>query len=403
VSTCRLEEPLGYKDGTFGLVYALSTFTHMPEPMQQHWFAELIRVLRPGGVLYFTTHGDWYKDRALTAAQQARYESGQLVVINPGQAGSSACGAYHPPAYVRRALIDRFGLELLQFLPMGALGNPKQDSYLVQKPLTQSEPLPASQEAADHDPVDDATPATEVPTRIFLHIQKTAGTAIRQSLADSLPEGQVGFLYPGFSGHGPRWITLEEFGVMSPRRRSELKYLIGHLYFGMHGLFPNGAKYFTFVRDPVARVRSQYWQHSLHVAEHITKLMGCPLSEVVNRALTDEYDNLQTRMISGLRPHLVPIGTVGEAHLEVALRNLDQHFDFVGVVENMAQDWPALLAYLNLHDIPLVVENVTTVNRQKRHAGDDADYAKIDWDRVAENNRIDILLYEEIRRRTRRD
>lgn len=45
----RLQPPLGCADGSFGLVYALSVFTHMGEPDQRAWMAELHRVLRPGG------------------------------------------------------------------------------------------------------------------------------------------------------------------------------------------------------------------------------------------------------------------------------------------------------------------------------------------------------------------
>ena len=137
-------------------------------------------------------------------------------------------------------------------------------------------------------------------------------------------------LYPGFAGSGPRWITLDQFRSTPEEERSRLKYLIGHLYFGIHAYFPQGATYFTFVREPMARLRSQFWQHRIHVAPLIDQIMGCPLSEVVNRGLTDEYDNLQTRMISGSRPDLAPIGTVTEKHLNLALDNLDKHFGSSG-------------------------------------------------------------------------
>jgi SAM-dependent methyltransferase len=53
-----LEPPLAYSDGSFDLIYALSVFTHIPLGWQRAWLDELRRVLRPGGYLLCTVHGD---------------------------------------------------------------------------------------------------------------------------------------------------------------------------------------------------------------------------------------------------------------------------------------------------------------------------------------------------------
>lgn len=130
--TNGLESPLEYPNGTFGLIYALSVFTHLPERMQMHWFAELLRVLRPGGFLYFTTHGAWYRDR-LNPDQRADFDSGYLIVIDEARAGSNFCAAYHPEVAVRRIIAARPELRLVEFKRQGAAGNPEQDSWLVRK------------------------------------------------------------------------------------------------------------------------------------------------------------------------------------------------------------------------------------------------------------------------------
>ncbi len=48
-SVNRLEPPLSYADGQFGLIYALSVFTRLTAAQGDAWLAELRRVLRPGG------------------------------------------------------------------------------------------------------------------------------------------------------------------------------------------------------------------------------------------------------------------------------------------------------------------------------------------------------------------
>ncbi|MDH3314998.1 MAG: class I SAM-dependent methyltransferase [Betaproteobacteria bacterium] len=49
--------PLDFPDETFDLVYAISTFTHLPEKMQFAWLMELQRITRKGGYLILSVHG----------------------------------------------------------------------------------------------------------------------------------------------------------------------------------------------------------------------------------------------------------------------------------------------------------------------------------------------------------
>jgi O-methyltransferase len=130
--TNTLQGPLDYPDSHFDLIYCLSVFTHLPEHMQLSWFRELVRILRPQGMIYFTTHGSHYK-HLLTSAQRQAFEQDILIETGGEQPGTNHCAIFHPSGYVTKHFIDAHGLALVEFLPCGAAGNPLQDSYLVRK------------------------------------------------------------------------------------------------------------------------------------------------------------------------------------------------------------------------------------------------------------------------------
>jgi SAM-dependent methyltransferase len=128
-----LEPPLPFADGELDLVYAFSVLTHLPVPVQYAWVEELARVLRPGGFLLVSTHGERYLER-LSPAEQVAFRRGEVVVRFEEVAGTNLCTTFHPPAFVR----DRLGasLELVDEVPEGAKGNPHQDLFLFRKPNT---------------------------------------------------------------------------------------------------------------------------------------------------------------------------------------------------------------------------------------------------------------------------
>ena len=131
-SVNQLAPPLRYEDGKFGLVYAISVFTHLPHDFERAWIDELSRIIAPGGMLLVTTHGDSYADR-LDAAEHADYDSGEAVVRWPSVAGSNLCTTFHPERYVRERLAP--GLELIEHTPDGGtVGGRQQDLVVFRKP-----------------------------------------------------------------------------------------------------------------------------------------------------------------------------------------------------------------------------------------------------------------------------
>jgi SAM-dependent methyltransferase len=125
----ELQPPTPYVAGSFDLVYALSVFSHLSEPIQRAWIAEFRRILRPGGLLVVSVLGEAARDR-LVGAERELFDRGEMVVERPRMAGSNACTVYHPRRYVLSSLLGEFG-DVLPF----DLGSPDlvllQDAYIA--------------------------------------------------------------------------------------------------------------------------------------------------------------------------------------------------------------------------------------------------------------------------------
>lgn len=53
------EPPLPFEDQSFELVYSISVFSHLDRDSQDHWLAEVRRVLKPGGIALLSVHGHY--------------------------------------------------------------------------------------------------------------------------------------------------------------------------------------------------------------------------------------------------------------------------------------------------------------------------------------------------------
>ena len=124
-----LAPPLPYDAGAFDAVFALSVFTHLSEPLQDAWFREMHRVLRPGGLLLFSARGERWQHRLLPD-ELARLHREGIVARESEHAGTNMCAVWHTPTFVERRLAGRFTLR--RFTPDGAPGN-AQDLYTLER------------------------------------------------------------------------------------------------------------------------------------------------------------------------------------------------------------------------------------------------------------------------------
>jgi len=52
-----IRPPAPFPENKFDLIYTLSIFTHLPHTLTEEWLADFGRMLKPGGILIATTHG----------------------------------------------------------------------------------------------------------------------------------------------------------------------------------------------------------------------------------------------------------------------------------------------------------------------------------------------------------
>jgi SAM-dependent methyltransferase len=127
-----LSGKLPYEDETFEFIYAYSVFTHLNETLQFFWINELSRVLKPGGYIYFTTHGDFYV-KGLTPEEREQFQRGQPVVREQQESGSNFCAVFHPPSYVHETIAK--GFVVVDFIPGNDQGRSAHDVHLIKKPV----------------------------------------------------------------------------------------------------------------------------------------------------------------------------------------------------------------------------------------------------------------------------
>ena len=65
--------PLPFGADQFDIVYSISVFSHLDEPLQDRWLAELRRVLAPGGIALLAIHGPHAFEQFRTGAVRTRW------------------------------------------------------------------------------------------------------------------------------------------------------------------------------------------------------------------------------------------------------------------------------------------------------------------------------------------
>ncbi len=127
----NLEPPLPLSAELFDCVYAISIFTHLSEKSHFLWINELFRVLKPNGILIFTTHGNLCAQRLLPDEKQ-KYDSGILITKSGVKEGKKHFAAYHPPVFIKNTLLKDY--IVIKHIENTAQYGLDQDVWVAKKP-----------------------------------------------------------------------------------------------------------------------------------------------------------------------------------------------------------------------------------------------------------------------------
>ena len=126
----KLEPPLSFENNKFDVIYGISIFTHLSEKMHYEWFDELIRVLKPGGILFLTLHGNAFKSK-LIEEDKRKFDKGQIVVLSSSKEGHRTYSTFHPAPFVKKMSGNNKVLEMVEGNFIN--GKPQQDIWIFQK------------------------------------------------------------------------------------------------------------------------------------------------------------------------------------------------------------------------------------------------------------------------------
>lgn len=222
------------------------------------------------------------------------------------------------------------------------------------------------------------------PVVIFLHIPKAAGSTLyRQIQRHYEPTATL-----AIEGSRIRE-CMAEFDKRSAGQRAQVRFVRGHMPFGLHRIIPGPSVYITCLRDPVDRIISRYY-YTLRRPDNylhdtiVSQKMN--LRDFVCSGVSTELDNDQTRRLSGVG-RTIPFGQCTTELLERAKRNIQEHFAVVGLSERFDETLLLINAALGWRTRYYVKINVTR-NRPGIGA-----IPKDTRGLIAENNELDIKLY----------
>jgi hypothetical protein len=175
-----------------------------------------------------------------------------------------------------------------------------------------------------------ADPATAATALLYLHVPKTAGTAVRHLLERHYSSSERVYLYTQAPG-----MTQSAFLAQPEQARATARLVYGHFQYGLHESLPQASRYVTMLRHPADRVASLYHHYRTrhHRFRDAIASGAMSLDDFVRSGMALGVDNGMVRQIGGVRR--TPFGQLTRAHLELAMDHIRESFAAVLIQELM--------------------------------------------------------------------
>jgi ABC-type polysaccharide/polyol phosphate transport system ATPase subunit/SAM-dependent methyltransferase len=121
---CSDDPPLPYSEEMFGGIFALTAFTRLPPEKHQSWYAELRRILAPGGLVFVATLGSSMA-RPRRGSVAAEFNASGRAYISRGPFRS---GAFVSIEFTRQAVEGLFTVENCEERSYG-----RADTYVLKR------------------------------------------------------------------------------------------------------------------------------------------------------------------------------------------------------------------------------------------------------------------------------
>lgn len=224
----------------------------------------------------------------------------------------------------------------------------------------------------------------EEPIIIFQHIPKTAGTTFRYIIQYQFPPSAICELY-GSSGSPAQ--RVEKLQNLSEIQSQKIKIINTHVGFGLHDFLRQPCTYITFLREPVSRAISMYYYYqktknprflNLSLKEFIQTYPG------VQNGMTKNFSGivLQSQLLDNDQGEQF---ACNQESLEIAKKNIQKYFKFIGISERFDESLLLLREILGWK-IPLYDKS----NISQKPNDIDQDTLRL----IGELNELDLQLYE---------
>lgn len=220
---------------------------------------------------------------------------------------------------------------------------------------------------------------------LFMHISKTAGTAFREAMVKNYKQSEVAYVYPD-----PPGFLSDNLALLPLQQRAGFRLVVGHFQYGIQQFLPQKSLYVSIVRDPVARVISEFrYLSNGQPRENGAADSPRHLVELLEQRKMITIDNHLVRCFSGISERDFPAGSVNREVYQLAVRHLRSDFVFVGHQEKSQEAYSALQQKFGWK--PDSLELVNAASAPVREQYESARTA------IEHFNRWDCLLYSEIR------